>query len=65
MTLRKPIVSVVLRFEDGSVVTFEGFERGQYTQMDTWREGEIKGKAIEKWVSHNVQWTSDRVKIDE
>lgn len=62
--MRRTVTAVSLLFDDGSVAKFEGVEKGLYIQTDSWREGEIKGLAIEKWISHEVQWTTDRVKVE-
>lgn len=63
MTLRKPVVSVELTFSDGSTARYEGFEGGLYTEHDNWKEGDIPGKVVEKWVSHSVQWTTNKVAV--
>jgi len=53
---------VILHFDDGSSAFFENVEHGHYKKEDNWKEGNISGKAVEKWTDHTVRWTSDRVK---
>lgn len=52
---------MILAFEDGTTAIFENVE-GFYRDQDNWKEGQIPGKVIEKWVEHEVRWTSDRVR---